>query len=169
MTRQRQEHTRPPHGYQVKAKRRKVAVTVEDIEKAKVRDSTQCAIARAVAREVPGASHISVDVATIRFTIAEERFYYHTPPAGQRFIIHFDLGQNGVEPFVLDLREGTAHAVARRPGVGGRPKGSVIAANNRVPPRQKDIYGRSVRRTYGARSMTPQVVASVEKRAKSHA
>lgn len=161
--------TRPPAGYQVKAPRRKIAVTAEDIIKAKGSNSTHCAIARALAREVEGASHISVDVATVRFTVGEERFYYHTPPAGQRFIITFDLGQNGVEPFDLVLKEGTVHTVARRPGVGGRPKGSVVTAHNRVPPRQKSIYGQSVRRTYGARSMTPQVISHVQGKAKSHA
>lgn len=153
--------TRPPAGYQMRPKRRRLKIELSDIESAKATSSTQCAIARAIARQVEGASHISVDVATIRFTEGERRFYYSTPPEAQRFIIHFDLGENG-EPFDLNLITGTAHDVARRKGVGGVPKGPRTVARNRVPVRGVN----STRRTYGARSMTGTPAAA---KAMSHA
>lgn len=152
-----------PIGYTPRIARRRVSVTAGDISQAQASNSKNCAIARAVASSVSGASHIMVDVASIRFSHdnGTKRSYYLTPAQVQRFIIAFDLGEP-VEPFTFELREGTVHDVARRPGVGGRPKGTRVASDTRAPK----VVNRG-RRTYGARSMTPEPIAA--KRAKSHA
>jgi hypothetical protein len=136
-------------------------LTQEDIDKAKVSASNHCAIARAIANGIAGSSHILVDIASIRFTHdgGAKRSYYMTPANVQQFIILFDKGDK-VEPIEFTLREGTTHDVARRPGVGGRPRGTRISSPSGLPK----VQNRG-RRTYGARSMTALAV----KRAKSHA
>jgi hypothetical protein len=132
------------------------------IASAKTGASSHCAIAQGVGASIPGVSHITVDIATIRFTIGEKRMYYHTPSAVQRFILAFDNGED-VKPFTFTLRDGTVHNVARRPGVGGRPKGS------KTVNRGKAVVSHPGRRTYGARSMTPTAIVAAANRALSHA
>lgn len=155
-----------------KARRMTVRVMQADIDGARQANSNKCAIARAIASSLPTASHISVDVASIRFTHdgGSKRSYYMTPAKVQRFIFAFDAGEP-VEPFEFALRDGTTHAVARRPGVGGRPRGTVVSSKTRPPK----VQGRTApvqnsgRRTYGARSMTPAVQSAAVTAAKSHA
>jgi hypothetical protein len=151
-----------PVGLQPRPPRFTITVTDPLIAKAKAANSHQCAIAQSVGMSVEGASHIMVDTATIRFTVGESRFYYYTPASVQRFVLDFDGGKK-VEPFRFQLRDGVVHQVARRPGVGGRPKGSKASkAPGHVP-------SHAGRRTYGARSMTPKTIAAASNRVVSHA
>ena len=81
-----------------------VDVTQYDIDRARVNDSSRCVVATAIARAIPGASRISVDVQTIRFTLGGERFVYLTPPAVTGYVIAFDAGE-AIHPFRFRLRQ----------------------------------------------------------------
>lgn len=80
-----------------------IDVTQADIDRARVKDSSRCVVATAIGRSIPAASRISVDVQTIRFTIAGERFVYLTPPAVTGYVIAFDAGDK-IHPFRFRLR-----------------------------------------------------------------
>lgn len=152
-----------PLGLQARPPRQRVAVTDPLITSAKQGNSMHCAIAQAVGTSITGSSHITIDIATIRFTVGgTKRYYYHTPASVQRFILDFDAGLP-VKAFTFTLRDGVVHDVAKRPGVGGRPRGS------KTVNRGKAVVSHPGRRTYGARSMTPAAVVAAANRALSHA
>jgi len=151
-----------PRAYDAAKRRFKLAISQDDIDRAMPANSRKCAIARALATQYPVASSISVDVATIRFTMGDRRYYYMTPPAAQRFIIHFDMADSDVKPFDCVLQEGTSHAVAHRPG-GKRPGHPEVVSGHRVPSRDKHV------RAYGARAFSPAAREAAEKRRRSNA
>jgi hypothetical protein len=120
-----------------------IDVGLDDIERGKLRNSSNCPIAYAVRRATRG-THISVDTSSIRFTLDGVRYVYFVPPIAQRFIINFDLGEDAAEVIRFVLHEGVSRTVRHQVVSHGRPKGSVSD-----PTRQ-----RRNRRTYGARAMT---------------
>lgn len=115
----------------VNGRRVQLAITEEDITLATRRDSSHCMIADAIKRQVTGASHVSVDLATIRFTdrAAGVRYVYLTPSRAQAALVKFDQGMN-IEPFgvrltdpmVVNIQRGVARKKAnlvKNPNGGG--------------------------------------------------
>lgn len=94
------------------AKRTAVAVTIrdEDIAYARRRDRYNCAIVRAIQRQLPEATHVSADAETIRFTLRyggsdDYRYIFKTPAEVVRGIIQpFDSGAV-IEPVSFTLNE----------------------------------------------------------------
>jgi hypothetical protein len=88
-----------------------IEVTQEVIDTSTQRDSSHCMIADALAKAVPNAKFISVDLATIRFTdlAAGRRYIYLTPRKAQEALLAFDQGEKP-EPFTL--RIAGAHVLA---------------------------------------------------------
>jgi hypothetical protein len=80
----------------------KVKVDQADIDRA-IRDhSMKCVVVQALARTIPDAHHIDVDVATIRWTVDGERFCYLTPYTVQGYVVAFDAGDE-IHPFSFQL------------------------------------------------------------------
>jgi hypothetical protein len=73
----------------------KIEVTEADIDAAIPKDSGHCAIADAIARQVSGATRVTVDLQTIRWTDSDkgERYTYLTPRAAQVLLLDFDQGE----------------------------------------------------------------------------
>jgi hypothetical protein len=89
----------------VARKRWNIEVTAEDFNKGVTRDSNRCAVKEAVAREIPGAKRVEVDLQTIRFSIDDERHVYLTPWQVAEYIIAFDAGDvEQLHPFSFQLR-----------------------------------------------------------------
>ena len=58
-----------------------------------------------MARSIPGATRVDVDLQTVRFTIpGEGRRIYLTPPAASGYVIAYDAGDD-IHPFVFRLSE----------------------------------------------------------------
>lgn len=120
--------------------RRRVKVTQEIIDTSTVKDSSHCMIADAVAKDIPNASYISVDLATIRFTdtSAGVRYIYLTPRSAQAALLAFDAGEKP-DPFTVNL-EG-AHVLRSGKGSKGKPylldrEGSSRARGKTLPERR---------------------------------
>jgi hypothetical protein len=88
-----------------------IEVTQADIDKAIRKNSARCVVATAVARSIPGASHVDVDLQTVRFTVDGERRIYLTPPGAAGYVVGFDAG-DPIHPFGFRLSE--AHRVSVR-------------------------------------------------------
>lgn len=84
--------------------RHTIEVTRRDIDQAMSKASSRCVVATAIARSIPTASRIDVDIQSIRFTVAGERFAYVTPYSVQGYIVSFDAGDE-IEPFKFRLDE----------------------------------------------------------------
>jgi hypothetical protein len=85
-------------GYQIK-----VDVTQEDIDTALRKNSSRCVVATAIARTVPKAMSVTVDVHSIRFTEGGRRYTYLTPHPVMDYIVAFDAGDT-LHPFTFRLR-----------------------------------------------------------------
>lgn len=81
----------------------RVNVTAKDIQSGKPGESSRCAVAKAIARTVPGANNISVDTQSIRFTVGDERCIYLTPDTVANYVIDFDAG-DPIVPFRFGMR-----------------------------------------------------------------
>jgi hypothetical protein len=81
-------------------------VTQQIIDTAKPRDSGHCMIADAVKAAIPGAAHVSVDLATIRFSDRKigKRYVYLTPASAQQALVAFDQGAE-ISPFRFRMRQ----------------------------------------------------------------
>lgn len=79
-------------------------VTSEDIEKAHVNDSYRCVVAQAIARDMPHAHHIDVDLQTIRWSDEDGRHVFLTPYEVAGYIVAFDAGDE-LHPFAFQLRD----------------------------------------------------------------
>lgn len=91
-----------------------VSVTQQDIEQAKRKDSSLCVVATGIARSIPGATRIAVDIQCIQFTDPDgQRQSYLTPPSVQGYIIAFDAGDD-LHPFNFRLRPDQRVQVRRR-------------------------------------------------------
>lgn len=80
----------------------KIQITAEDIDSAVRKSSSHCAIAAAIEAEVGGATYISVDIQTIRFSVGNSRYVFLTPRKAQKCILDFDAGLRP-KPFQLNL------------------------------------------------------------------
>jgi hypothetical protein len=94
-----------------------VHVIPEMIVRAIKGDSGHCMIAEAVAAAYPGASHVSVDLQTVRFSdmTKRERYTYLTPRIAQVALCRFDAGHDDLEPFSFQLRSAQVTLAGRRP------------------------------------------------------
>lgn len=83
----------------------KIDVTQDIIDDSCRRDSSHCMIAEALRQQLPTATYISVDLATIRFSDPEagRRYIYLTPRRAQEEILNFDQGEKS-EPFSFRLQ-----------------------------------------------------------------
>lgn len=79
-----------------------VHVTQADIDRAVTKSSSRCVAARAIARTIPNASCIGVDVQTVRFTVEGERQVYLCPPVVAGYVVAFDAGET-IHPFSFRL------------------------------------------------------------------
>ena len=89
---------------EARSPRPNLKITAELMASSIPADSGHCAIADAVTQQVKGATHVSVDLQTIRWTdqAAGKRYVFLTPARGQQFLLAFDRGI-AVEPFTLRL------------------------------------------------------------------
>lgn len=79
-------------------------VTAADIEKARVNDSYRCVVAQAIARDMPDAHHIDVDLQTIRWSDEDGRHVFLTPYEVAGYIVAFDAGDE-LHPFAFQVRD----------------------------------------------------------------
>jgi hypothetical protein len=101
-----------------KAKRSyKIAVTADDILAATRSDSTSCAIATALRREIPGLTSVSVDIQRIVLRFSDSEVQFLTGRAAQIYIVTYDAGGD-LEPFVLNLRDPIRYKVTKRTPAG---------------------------------------------------
>lgn len=144
--------TRKPRAPQVT-----VVVTPEIIQEAVERHSGHCVIADAVRRTVPEASHVSVDLQTVRFTDKSKglRYTYLTPRRAQVCLVKFD---QGVLPEPFEIRLNGGHVTAA--GNKNNPKLSKATVRNtdgnkvleRVGGKTPPVAGVSNRRAFGLRA-----------------
>jgi hypothetical protein len=81
-----------------------IQVTQADIDKAIVKNSARCVVATAIARSIPEAKRIAVDVQAIRFSTTDgQRHTYLTPPTVAGYVVAFDAGEE-IHPFRFTLR-----------------------------------------------------------------
>lgn len=80
-----------------------VDVTAADITKAYVNDSYRCVVAQAIARQLPGARKIEVDLQTVRWSDDDGRHVFLTPYSVAGYIVAFDAGEE-LHPFRFQLR-----------------------------------------------------------------
>ena len=88
-----------------------IEVTQEDIDKAEPKKSGRCVVARAIARTIPEARRIEVDVQSVRYSADGERHVFMTPYPVTGYIVAFDAGEE-IEPFKFRLNE--AHRIGVR-------------------------------------------------------
>jgi hypothetical protein len=114
-----------------------IHVTDEDITRAVKAQSARCVIATAIARSIPGATKVAVDLQALRFTVDGERHVYFTPPGAVGYVVAFDAGDT-IHPFSFRLSE--AH---RLPIAPTRPKSPAgierTSASNRVRAAQRAV------------------------------
>lgn len=101
-----------------RAPRLVIDVSQEIITDSTERDSSHCMIAEAVKCAVPDATHVSVDLQTVRFSDPKKglRYTYLTPRLGQVALIDFDQGEKP-EPFRMRLSQGQVTPMGKK----GRP------------------------------------------------
>lgn len=102
----------------------KLTISHDLIQQSMQRNSGHCMIAEAVKMAVPDARHVSVDIATIRFSdpARNVRFTYLTPRKAQEALVAFDQGDIGLRAFSLTLRH--QDAIVTRTGRRRRSQGS---------------------------------------------
>lgn len=136
-----------------------IDVTTDLIEGSKERDSSHCMIAEAVKAAVPGASFVSVDLQTIRFSDPKKRlrYTYLTPRSAQIALIEFDQGM-APEPFSFQLRHGQVTFSGQRPSLkaqreqekqqasGQDEENTPKAAAHHNQEKARDVKARLVRR-----------------------
>jgi hypothetical protein len=94
--------------------RHTITVTKEIIKKACQRNSRHCMIAETIKAQIPGATTVTVDLMTIRFSIPEKglRYTYHTPHLAQDALARFDRGIE-VKPITVKLKNGHATSMVK--------------------------------------------------------
>jgi hypothetical protein len=111
-------------------------VTAEHIANGIPKDSGHCMIADALADAVPGATFVSADLATIRYTdeAAGWRYIYLTPGPAQAALLAFDQGETP-EPF--RVKQNAAQMVLTGTARKQRSaRNKEIKANGGTPPRE---------------------------------
>ena len=115
------------------AKQWKVNVIEEDFDHGVPSDSNRCAVKRAVARDIPGATRVEVDLQTIRFSLDGERHVFLTPWSVSDYVIAFDAGDDEeLHPFSFTLRPSHSVGSKVRRQVFTEEGTKVDAARNRV-------------------------------------
>ena len=130
------------------------------------RSSSHCMIADAIKKAVPEASHVSVDLQTVRWTDQErgERYTYLTPRSGQTALIKFDQGAEDILPFKFKLYAGQTTRSARRQqrtktqqkrdkSQKARLRKSASSGNQEVVGGRTPPGGALKRRTFGIRNL----------------
>lgn len=79
-----------------------IKVTQDHIDTAIPRDSSHCMIVDGIKESIPRAKRISVDLATIRYTLGDTRYVYLTPRPAQIKLLEFDKG-DPLTPFAFKL------------------------------------------------------------------
>lgn len=87
-------------------------VTRADIDKAHVGDSYRCVVAQSIARAMPDAHHIDVDLQTIRWSDEDGRHVFLTPYEVAGYVVAFDAGED-LHPFRFHLRDAVPAAQRR--------------------------------------------------------
>lgn len=122
----------------VVAPRVSVSVTTKEITTAIPKNSGHCMIADAIKAGVPGATLVSVDIQTIRWTDREKglRYVYLTPRVAQQALLDFD-GGIVVEPFRFSLR--TAHVYrSGKKRADDRRAGASLPSQPRLVPMESE-------------------------------
>ena len=90
----------PAEGRRIRSPRVTIELTEDLLANAIQADSSHCMIAEAIKAQVPGASNVSVDLQTIRWSDRKKgrRYTYLTPPAFQEALLRFDQGEP-IPPF----------------------------------------------------------------------
>lgn len=100
-----------------KAPRPVIEVTQDTIDRAVRSDSGHCAIADSIAKHIPNARNVSVDLQSIRWSdpTIGKRYVYLTPRCAQEFLIAFDEGwEDLVQPIRFELRNPQVVAMQRK-------------------------------------------------------
>lgn len=95
---------------------RVVEITQNHIDTAIPKDSSHCMISDALKESIPGATRISTDLATIRYSKDGKRYIFATPRIAQIALLQFDEGVK-MKPFRFRLH----HALQIIPTRGTRP------------------------------------------------
>jgi hypothetical protein len=127
--------------------RRRISVGDAHIAESLQRSSSACAIAEALKQQIVNATHVSVDLATIRWTdrVKQIRYVCLTPMCAQELIVNFDQGlREKLQPISFDLKPAIiARAGPKRRQVpeAGDLRGSGIspAADQDCSPAEKDL------------------------------
>jgi hypothetical protein len=95
--------------------RSRIQVTKEIIETACRSNKRHCMIAEAIRNKLKGATTISVDLMTIRYSVPEKglRYIFHTPRTAQIALMNFDAGVP-VKSFEFNLKGGQAVSIVKR-------------------------------------------------------
>jgi hypothetical protein len=130
----------------------KIHVSDEIIAKACQGNKRYCMIAEAIRTQVKGATAISVDLMTIRYSNLEKglRYIFHTPRTAQIALMNFD-GGNPISPFSFRLRGGQIVTMVKR---GEHGKGETQRHNlgRRKISTRKEANGGVVTETVGGES-----------------
>ena len=87
--------------------RRRISVEDTHIAQALQRSSSACAVAEALKQQICNAIHVSIDLATIRWTdrVKQIRYVCLTPVCAQELIVNFDQGlREKLAPISFDLK-----------------------------------------------------------------
>jgi hypothetical protein len=83
----------------------RIPVEQRHIDQSMERNSSHCMTGEAIRSAIPDATHISVDLQTIRWTRKGLRYCFLTPHICQDNIIAFDQGErDAIKPFELKMR-----------------------------------------------------------------
>jgi hypothetical protein len=108
----------------VRVARRKIDVDQETIRTACRRNDHHCMISEAVRQQIKGATKITSDFDTIRWSIPDQglRYSYRTPQNARQALALFDAGETPA-PFKMVLKNGQVYSIAHRKADGeGRTK-----------------------------------------------
>lgn len=143
------------------AKQYMIDVIREDIDLGEMRDSNRCAVKRAVARCIEGATRVEVDLQTVRFSLNGERHVFLTPWQVVQYVIDFDAGLGEeMEPFTFRLRPSAQVGSAVRRDVFTEEGQKVDNARNRV--RKAKAKKTAALETLSSDDATPVEVAKAE-------
>ncbi len=111
-----------------------IEVTEDLITNAVRADSTSCMIADAIKAQVPGATHVAVDLQSIRWSDPAKglRYVYLTPTNAQGALVMFDQGLE-MEAFTVKLRG--AHVTRAHTATPDVPR--VPRTGSRISPEQR--------------------------------
>jgi hypothetical protein len=136
----------------------KVDVTQEDIDKAHRNNSYKCIVAQAVARTIPDATRIEIDLQTVRFTRAAtgERLLFLTPNIAAGYVVAFDAGDE-MHPFSFNLSNPVK--VTRRV----RTEAGLASDRAAKKAKRADVARSPERATSGMPGADPQAIAEAVK------